>query len=351
MQTIRETSPIYVEDDFIDEALRASLVSHLDAAEPENELGVALIPAPASLYQKMRDTLLRLGGTSSSTTSFADLQAEAFEEGHGKLPAKRFEAGEESDPHVDCEPGTDLSLKSALQAGRSEGRVGLVYLTGHGEFVLLDDAHGTEHRVEVKPGRFVSFSNAGTRHYVTSSGDEPRRVLGPVVVANDAKGLLPSGFGWAESPRIYCKTVKDCPPVHSECDDGLCCTPAGENVTSLLTFCCPGSGYHLGRCCYSVGESAANAKQCCSGRMQNHICVPPFQFTCLGECKEAAEVEYTARKKLCRKRGGSSLKVQACLEGVSAAYHSDLGYCYVMTALTKMTHDKTTTGYDKGRHC
>lgn len=97
----------------------------------------------------------------------------------------------------------------------------------------------------------------------------------PPVVAHSFKPTALSTVA-QESPRIPCRTARDCPSVNGECDSNLCCTPAGQDVTDL-TFCCPGSGYHLGRCCFAVGTSAAEASQCCSGRMQNHICVPPFE--------------------------------------------------------------------------
>jgi hypothetical protein len=64
------------------------LPQYLDTHEPTNPLGVLMIPAPASLFEKFKATLASLGAASSNSGKFPQLQTAAFSRGSGVFPGK-----------------------------------------------------------------------------------------------------------------------------------------------------------------------------------------------------------------------------------------------------------------------
>lgn len=49
--------------------------------------------------------------------------------------------------HIDYEVDTDFQVENVL--GPTDGRVGILYLSGEGEFVVVDEDTKEEHHVEV----------------------------------------------------------------------------------------------------------------------------------------------------------------------------------------------------------
>jgi len=45
--------------------------------------------------------------------------------------------------------------------------------------------------LQIKPGRFISWSNNGQQHCVATSSTQPRRFLGPVVLDASRDSLIP----------------------------------------------------------------------------------------------------------------------------------------------------------------
>ena len=93
-----------------------------------------------------RSTLGTLGRRSTSISLFPGLQVEDYTSGHGKFPGKLSLMGDKQ-CHIDYEVDTDFEVKNIV--GATDGRVGILYLAGEGEFVVVDDKTNEEHRVEV----------------------------------------------------------------------------------------------------------------------------------------------------------------------------------------------------------
>ena len=86
-----------------------------------------------------------------------------------------FEGLGDHDEHQDQYPSGPSSGEVV------DGRVGLVYLEGDGDFVLTDTATGAEHRLRIKPGRLISWPNANFTHRVENASTELwRSMFGPV---------------------------------------------------------------------------------------------------------------------------------------------------------------------------
>ena len=217
---------IYTQDQFLDEATRQSLIAYLDTTLPTNNLDIVMVPTPTSLFRKFHATLDGLGRRSSSTSRFPGFQAKDYQSGEGRFPGKLSLAGDKQ-CHIDYEVDTDFEVDNIM--GPTDGRVGILYLAGEGEFVVVDEATKQEHRVEVRPGRvgsphvlymalgasllsltqfhlilysipiltqitpgrFISWDNKAHKHCVLTSSGEPRRFLGPVVLDADGTGLIP----------------------------------------------------------------------------------------------------------------------------------------------------------------
>lgn len=137
---------IYTQDHFLDEETRQSLVSYLDNTTPTNHLDIVMVPTPTSLFRKFHSTLDGLGRRSASTSLFRGLQVEDYKSGHGLFPGKLSLAGDKQ-CHIDYEVDTDFEVENIL--GPTDGRVGILYLAGEGEFVVVDDETNEEHHVEV----------------------------------------------------------------------------------------------------------------------------------------------------------------------------------------------------------
>lgn len=140
---------IYTQDQFLDEAMRRSLIAYLDATLPTNNLDIVMVPTPTSLFRKFHATLDGLGRRSSSTSRFPGFQAKDYQSGEGRFPGKLSLAGDKQ-CHIDYEVNTDFEVDNIM--GPTDGRVGILYLAGEGEFVVVDEATKEEHRVEVRPG-------------------------------------------------------------------------------------------------------------------------------------------------------------------------------------------------------
>lgn len=137
---------IYTQDRFLDEATCQSLIAYLDNATPTNHLDIVMVPTPTSLFRKFHATLDGLGRRSASVSLFPGLQVEDYKSGQGLFPGKLSLAGDKQ-CHIDYEVDTDFEVENIL--GPTDGRVGILYLAGEGEFVVVDDESREEHRVAV----------------------------------------------------------------------------------------------------------------------------------------------------------------------------------------------------------
>lgn len=218
---------IYTQDRFLDEATRQSLIAYLDSATPTNHLDIVMVPTPTSLFRKFHATLDGLGRRSSSVSRFPGFQEKDYQSGEGRFPGKLSLAGDKQ-CHIDYEVDTDFEVDNIV--GPTDGRVGILYLAGEGEFAVVNEETKEEHRVEVsweagrgahacvifyvgfwacllacllillsicvynaqiKPGRFISWDNKAHKHCVLTASGEPRRFLGPVVLDAEGTGLIP----------------------------------------------------------------------------------------------------------------------------------------------------------------
>eukprot|EP00775_Hariotina_reticulata_P012110 gene12110-12249_t len=267
------TSPLYVQDGFLgdDSALVDSLIQYLDSHEPTNQLGVVMVPIAGGLFEKFKATLASLGAPSSNPGRFPQLQTAAFSGGSGVFPGK-VAATASKECHSDYEVDSDFGVDNVV--GPTAGRVGILYLSGDGDFLLVDKATGEETHEELTPG-----------------------------------------------PKT-CSAPQDCTTSpNTACADGLCCTPPGS-AFSYNSFCCPGAARWsaTGKCCYLAGMSASAASQCCSGRMVGHTCAPATEPGCLPKCKNDAFEHWKSTKVLCRST--------ACEEMAAASKHLHMAWCY-----------------------
>ncbi|KAF8060488.1 hypothetical protein HT031_004664 [Scenedesmus sp. PABB004] len=289
---------------------------YLDDTQPTNELGVVLVPAPESLFAKLRSALAGLGAPSANPGRFEQLSAAAFAGGRGALPGKVVVDGHKG-CHRDFEVDSGFGVANVL--GPTAGRVGILYLSGEGEFVLRDEATGAEAREAIRPGRFLSWANTGNAHCVVTDSAAPRRFIGPFVLDAAKAGLIPVVDILLPGPTVTpCSAAGAC-AGNATCVDGLCCTRAGEPLTPLM--CCPGALRFdpVGKCCYPIGAAASSASQCCTGKMVENTCAPPTQPRCMSACKNDAH-DYAAWARG-RCRSGT------CEEFAAAAEHNYLAFC------------------------
>lgn len=113
-----------------------------------------MVPAPRALAERLADALRPLGaGSSRAATAFPRLRLAAYDAGAGAgggaLPGKAIRDGSKS-CHADYEVDSKFSVDDVV--GPTQGRVGILYLSGDGEFVLVDEATGAETRQEVRAG-------------------------------------------------------------------------------------------------------------------------------------------------------------------------------------------------------
>ena len=69
--------------------------------------------------------------------------------------------------------------------------VGVVYLAGEGVMHFMDEVTGEETSVDVRPGRFISWSNERYTHSVvrsTEASSVPRHMLGKYINHIDGGG-------------------------------------------------------------------------------------------------------------------------------------------------------------------
>lgn len=321
-----DTGPnLHVEDGFVSEDVREGLIKYLDSHEPDNPLGVIMAPAPARLARALHDALARLGARSAAPGRFPELSLAAFAAGRGRLPGKALTGGGSKDCHSDYEVDSGFEIDNVV--GPTSGRVGIIYLSGEGEFLLRDETTGAETRRAIKPGRMMSWANAGNRHCVASAGRGPRRFVGPVVLDATASSFVPVVDILSPTPRDPCNKTSQCPKANPQCLGGACCTPAGSAATPH-SFCCPGAVPYspAGRCCYATGASAAQASQCCSRRLVAGVCAPPGDLSCVASCKAGAAPAYARDAAACDKKKGSA--VWACKLSAAAQQSHHKSYCY-----------------------
>lgn len=106
-----------------------------------------MVPAPQSLAQRFLGALRSLGATSSRAGRFPELSLSAYGRGFGRLPGKSVGATAK-DCHADYEVDSGFNVDNVV--GPTEGRVGIIYLSGEGEFVLINEETGEETREEVQ---------------------------------------------------------------------------------------------------------------------------------------------------------------------------------------------------------
>lgn len=68
-----------------------------------------------------------------------------------------------------------------------------------------------------------------------------------------------------------CTAAGDCSGNANSCVASLCCTAPGS-VSTTADYCCPGSTYNQGKCCFLAGTSSSSAAACCSQTVVDGIC-------------------------------------------------------------------------------
>lgn len=86
-----------------------SLPQYLDSQEPDNALGVIMVPTPRSLAERFADALRPLGAGSTHPARFPALSLSAFGNGTGLLPGKSV-----GTTSKDCHSDYEVRLRSAL---------------------------------------------------------------------------------------------------------------------------------------------------------------------------------------------------------------------------------------------
>ena len=172
---------IFVQDAFLDAQAQASLVGRF-AADAVGDTCRKELPVARSLSDRIL-AILTGGGRTAAAPSATAATAEAV-----VLPT--FESFGDHREHQDQYPSGPRSGQVV------DGRVGLLYLEGDGDFVLTETATGAEHRVPIAPGKLISWPNAAFTHRV--EGATPclkRRSLGPMTFdASSASGLAAVGI-------------------------------------------------------------------------------------------------------------------------------------------------------------
>ena len=203
---------IFVQDAFLDAQAQASLVGRF-AADAVGDTCRKELPVARSLSDRILAILTGGGRTVAAAAATASAAAAAAE----AVVLPTFESFGDHHEHQDQYPSGPRSGQVV------DGRVGLLYLEGDGDFVLTDTATGAEHRVPIAPGKLIYWSNAAFTHRV--EGATPcvkRRSLGPMTFdASSASGLAAVG-----APVL-------CPDL----DDYKCIEPATPslNVGQLAT--------------------------------------------------------------------------------------------------------------------
>lgn len=213
----------------------------------------------------------------------------------------------------------------------AQGRVGILYLSGEGEFVLIDEATGEETRQEVggqgaaphasscadmhapvdgaialqraltmrlhatakppapqvKPGRFMSWKNTGNRHCLATNSAQKRRFIGPVVLDASKSGFIPVVdilVSWLQYNATHCSAMLRGWRRLTQCDAvaGVNRSPwpcplppthsllqAGPATPCNATTQCPVSmpTCKEGLCCAAAGSPAVRETFCCPGAM------------------------------------------------------------------------------------
>jgi hypothetical protein len=173
---------IVVADDFLPAALFAGALTEFQQHMREHESSparlekVVQLAVPRELERGLRE--YAAGGASVDwKTSADDDDAGGLIELSGQ--AQRGDHPEHADV-TGC-------------GGPVDGRVCLLYLSGHGSLVFTDVSTGQERRVEITPNRAVSWPNARHTHRVEAAlghADEPRLMIGPHFSDTSAGGKL-----------------------------------------------------------------------------------------------------------------------------------------------------------------
>ncbi|GAB5037093.1 Hypothetical protein NocV09_06100010 [Nannochloropsis oceanica] len=168
---------IIVEDNFVDDTARKSLLAQLPAQVRFRHT----LELPGQLYERLVTVLNPIDAARTTAPTFVPAS--------GKWDAVAA--------HKDS--FGDKSLVG--------GQVGLVYLEGDGHILFQHEVTGKKTVVDVKPGRFLSWDNEIYTHTLIP-GNMPRRLLGPMAFRGGGMQCIGTAPPESQTKRVYYMIVK-----------------------------------------------------------------------------------------------------------------------------------------------